>query len=313
MKRAKSLWSLINPRLLRAWRLIKYRLLRAGRRINDLSQGLLRVAEAGMVPLAIGLLIAVIVISVLYWDSADEIRNVGLIVAAIVALPIAIWRSRIAEREVWDGQYQKGAELLGHPILVVRLAGLHTLRRLVEEHPEEHYIQIMRLCAAFLRNPPPDEYLDQHPPPRLRDDVQQAMQLIGQCRRFDIEEAEKARTGLTFVPALFNAQLDRGHFRDADWTNARLVGASLRGAKLNGINLTDAHFDDADLSGADFTGGSNRKLTPGDEAFAVSGLTQKQLDLACADPDCPPLLNGLVDAKTAKRLVWRGKARNRPQ
>ncbi len=280
--------------------------------INDISKRAALLAEAGMAPLAILALAAVIFLSVCFWDQTEAIRNVGLVVAAIVALPIAIWRSRIAdwrtriaERDVWNGQYRQGAEMLGHSTLAVRIAGLHTLRRLVEEHPDEYYIQIVRLCAAFLRNPPPDE----HPSPRLRDDVQQAMQIIGQCRKRELEKAEQKRSGIPFVPALFNAQLDRGHFRDADWTDARLGGASLRGANLNGITLTDAHFDGADLSGADFTGGSNMELNPGDKAGQVRGvankvrgLTQAQLDEACADPDNPPNLQGLRDPETKAPL-----------
>lgn len=97
---------------------------------------------------------------------------------------------------------------------------------------------------------------------------------------------------------------------DADLTYAKLSGANLidadlTGAKLQDANLTDANLMRANLSGADFVSGGVQS--------ASCGLTQRQLDLACADPDCPPLIDGLVDAETGKLLVWRGQDCNRPQ
>ena len=49
---------------------------------------------------------------------------------------------------------------------------------------------------------------------------------------------------------------------------------------------------DTDLSGADLT--------------SCKGLTQEQIDRAASDSGNPPKLEGVVDAKTGKPLVWRG-------
>ena len=58
-------------------------------------------------------LIVVVVFSVYFWCwlVADEsgsttIRNLGLVIAAIVALPLAIWRSIVAERQAATAQRQ---------------------------------------------------------------------------------------------------------------------------------------------------------------------------------------------------------------
>ena len=91
----------------------------------------------------------------------------------------------------------------------------------------------------------------------------------------------------------------------ANLSDTSLTDADLTGAKLQNAELTNADLTGANLSGADFISGGVQS--------ASCGLTQRQLDLACADPDCPPLLEGLVDAETNKPLVWRGKACNRPQ
>ena len=99
---------------------------------------------------------------------------------------------------------------------------------------------------------------------------------------------------------LIDADLIYANLRDTSLADADLTGAKLQNAILANANLMGAN-----LSGADFISGGVQSKS--------CGLTQRQLDSACADPDCPPLIEGLVDAETAKPLVWRGKACNRPQ
>lgn len=362
MKRAKPLWSLIKP-----W------LLRAARWINDLSQRALRVAEAGMVPLAIGLLVAVIVLSALLWEHADEIRNIGLIVAAIVALPIAIWRSRVAERQadiaqqsVLNERYQKSAEMLGSGVLSVRLGGIVALEHLALEHPAQYHVEVMRLLFAFIRQPIEDSQA--HNVPTLdmrgsRQDVQAAVDAVRACRSqnsaaeanlirwIDLRGADLRQTDLTnidlsVVPVtewseiasgpleapnlrivLSHADLSRAHlglakmprclcdetnftaadlggtelqkamFLQADLGDASLAAADLTGALFLLSNLRGVSFRDTNLSGAGFV----------EESPGEAGLTQRQLDEACADPDAPPELVKMVDAETGHVLEWRGK------
>ena len=109
---------------------------------------------------------------------------------------------------------------------------------------------------------------------------------------------------------LVRANLSRTNLVDANLQGAVLreavlIEADLTYAKLQDANLTDANLMRANLSGADFVSGGVQS--------ASCGLTQRQLDLACADPGCPPLIDGLVDAETGKPLVWRGQDCNRPQ
>ena len=85
-------------------------------------------------------------------------RNLGLIIAAVVGLPLAVWRSLIAERQAETAQhhllnerFHKGAEMLGHPQLrSVRLGGIYALAGLSSEHPESFHLQVMQLFAAFV-------------------------------------------------------------------------------------------------------------------------------------------------------------------
>ena len=80
-----------------------------------------------------------------------------------------------------------------------------------------------------------------------------------------------------------------------------LANADLSGTVLSHSDLSGAVFHNTKLSGTDFTGGSLPDARP------VTGLTQEQLDQACAEPDNPPKLEGVRDAETDEPLVWRGK------
>ena len=143
---------------------------------------------AGVVAvLAIGCLF-----SWVYWEDlrgeneslSTTIRNLGLIIGGVIAIILAVWRSRVAERQVaaaegslLNERYQKGAEMLGSPVLSVRLGGIYALSRLAEEHPEQYHIQILNLLCAFARNPTKDEkvYMEE----KLREDVQAVLTYVG--------------------------------------------------------------------------------------------------------------------------------------
>ena len=103
-----------------------------------------------------------------FWEELGDdeeslsttVRNLGLVIAGAIALPLAIWRSIVAQRQASTAQrdllnqrYQQGAEMLGSEVLTVRLGGIYALQRLAEEHPKQYHIQIMRLLCAFMRHP----------------------------------------------------------------------------------------------------------------------------------------------------------------
>ena len=71
-----------------------------------------------------------------------------------------------------------------------------------------------------------------------------------------------------------------------------------------GADLSEAVLWKANLSGADFCGARARSAAYRTPAY---GLTQAQLDEACADPANPPKLKGILDAGTGEPLVWQGK------
>ena len=278
-------------------------------------------------------LVAAGLISIMHWDwlkdgesGSTTIRNLGLVIAAIVALPLAIWRSIVAERQAATAQrqsetaqrgllnerYQKGSEMLGSHVLSVRLGGIYALTRLAREHPGDYHTQIMSLFCAFVRNLPEVEKQDPH---KVREDVQAVMSAI--CVRselqiemegkefyfkLDLSGADLHGLSLLKVASLGNSNLQPSPGISVNFEGAFLTGTNLSGAALVFANLKDVLFYGANLKDAFLT----RSNLSGADLRHCKGLTQEQLDQAVADFDNPPNLEGVVDASTGKPLVWRG-------
>ena len=228
-------------------------------------------------------LVGFIAFIALSWDSlqvspegkesgSTTLRNIGLITAAIIALPLAIRRSKVAERQATAAQdqaelnargllqerYQKGAEMLGSDVLAVRLGGIYALERLAAYHRDQYYIEVMKLFCAFVRNPPQDNIVESrgsepdgqltsdvlqiYRSRRLREDVQAAITAIGKRNEAGLRlESEQ------------QFQLD---LRVADLRNEVLTDANLPGSFVLrvGADLTNALLLETDLSGADMRG-----------------------------------------------------------
>ena len=228
--------------------------------------------------LVIAWTLMVLIISTLvtlsYWDKLIEgesissiIRNIALVAAAAIGLPLVIWRSwvvqqqvEIAQRGLLNERYQNSAEMLGSDILSVRLGGIYTLGRLAEESPQDYHIRVMELLCAFVRYPPKElEVITQHEdsnsendPPKddkqslTRVDIRAAMQSIGSrnAKRIDIEKLAG------YKPVLNSSNLRNQDLRGLNLSEARFERADLSGAYFSKTNLTDAHLVEADLSEA---------------------------------------------------------------
>ena len=169
----------------------------SGRDIPKASRvGLARRARRCMAPLTVTALVVVLIVSILFWDSwrgeesgGTAIRNLVLVLAAIIGLPLAIWRSKVAEHQAETAQrgllnerYQKGAEMLGSDLSAVRIGGIYALARLAGEHPGDYHLQIMSLLCAFLHHHPAVEKENQNPAQNpeaeFREDCREIIQVI---------------------------------------------------------------------------------------------------------------------------------------
>lgn len=205
-------------------------------------------------------------------------RDVGIVLAGVIALLVAGWRGFAADRQasaaqiqvdaalkqsdtaqtdLRDRRYQKGAEMLGSDLLAVRLAGVYALDRLAREHPIEYYFQVKRLFCSFVRFPAQDDH-GARQELNVRDDIQQIMWALRDrtdaqrsldsqdTQGFDFTGADLQRSQLIGFRAL------RANFSHTRLSPSSLVGAYLPGATFAYADASNVEFSDAFLEGAMF-------------------------------------------------------------
>ena len=217
-------------------------------RIRNL-RGYFRLPQSGefWITLSLAVLATEILLVVVLWDSlaGDEsgsatIRNVGLVIAGSLAIPLAVWRAVVADKQASSAQrqtavaqqgllnerYQKAAEMLGSDVLSVRIGGVHSLRDLAIEQPTQYHVRVMRLLCAFARNPvkggtEPGELATT----RMYSDVAFLM------LREDLQAVMDVIRGRS------NAEV---HLEEREEFRLQLQYADLRGATLHGADLRRA-------------------------------------------------------------------------
>ena len=261
---------------------------------------------------------------------STTIRNVGLVIGGVIAVLLAIWRSRVAERQVETAQqsllndrYQKATEMLGSSVLAVRLGGIYALQGLAEHHPEHYHVPVMQQLCSFVRHPTEvegqptvvstevelgqfygvstaQEYAmaGTEEIEVVREDIQAAIDSIASCHAQNL----RIETLQNYCLDLHGAELRGTDLRAKDLSAAPVgvkAAASLGSPRIGWYtNLREAKLHYAILQGTNLT---NTDLSH------ASGLTQYALNDACADPRMPPRLNFAFDAYSHKQLVW-----NRP-
>ena len=235
-----------------------------------------------------------------YESGTATVRNLGLLVTAIIALPLAIWRSIVADRQaatarrqsetaargLLNERYQKGAEMLGSAMLPVRLGGIYALARLAREHPAEYHMQIIQLLCAFVRMPPETDTSattdGQQQDIRLREDIQAIIGAIGKRSEAQLS-IEREGTEAPYILDLSGANLARAQLPAADLSRANLCGvnlafANLFGAKLPGAVLSDAVLGHANLTGADLTHAILNRALLFNVRLSSADLTEAEMD-----------------------------------
>lgn len=131
----------------------------------------------------------------------------------------------------------------------------------------------------------------------------------GDLSRADLRNTN-LRNALLSGAMLTGAELDGSCLRDAILINSHLNGADLEKSDLGHADLSNADLTGADLyqvnfSNVTFTGATltNADITGADFSRA-KGLTQAQLDSACAELDEPPVR---LPKANDTRLTWKPK------
>ena len=212
-----------------------------------------------------------------YGESGSAtLRNVGLLVLAIIGLPFAIWRTIVAARQAAISRYslrnerhQKAVEMLGHSVLAVRLGGIYGLQQLAKEDPICYHIQVMSLFCAFLRHPttlqgtnvahdrkdPSNDRCNSHPEMHVRRDVLEALRAIGTRDRREIEIERRAGFELVIDGADFRTlKMYEVNSFTYDVRSFRLVDSRpKRRANLSHIHFRHVNFLESNLSFVDMS------------------------------------------------------------
>lgn len=252
--------------------------------------------------------LAVLLLAYLFWDDlwadVDRVRNLALVAAAAVGLPIAVWRSYISYRQAETAhasllaeRYQRAAEMLGGKE-DVRLAGIHALARMAQQNLPYHVLIMSTLSAVARtsakrtlfegkRQAPEDvtvimEVLAERSAEQLAEENAEAYRLdlrATDLRGLLIDKVKLSRAILDY--AVLSDADNRAVFWDADLQEASLVGAGLAEALFSRTNfaaadLSYANLVDTQMVGANFRGAvltsancSNAKFNEADIVRAV--------------------------------------------
>ena len=191
----------------------------------------------------------------------------------------------------------------------------------MDEYPKDYQIQIMDLYTAFVRHPTevevkqtqskfelPHRVTNELPTKPIRQDVEEVMQIVGDRSQRGVKYEIRKKYYLNLREAklqsayLFKAFFAGGDFCMADLSDSSLEKCDFSGALFYYSNLAKADFEGANLVGANLSGA---RFSENGKRRA-RGLTQSQLESACADANSPPILDGVLDAETGKQLVWWG-------
>ena len=225
-------------------------------------------------------------------SGSTTIRNIGLVVAGLVALVLGLWRSFVAQKQadaahrqtevayqsLLNERYQQGAQMIGNEVPSVRMGGIYVLRSLAEQHAGEYHLEVLRMLCAFVRNPPKMAISEVSPMQadgisKLREDMQISLDAICACHELNtrrgvstlfwldfhganLNGARLRNVNLSVEPALLGntfAEFVRSHF-GADFTDALLRSAKLEEARLPKATFTGADLRSASLMGADLSG-----------------------------------------------------------
>ena len=302
----------------------------ADRWTSGVLDGVIEFAEARLLQLTVIVIAVVAILTIVFWvwlitgseihtetqgnqqtairtdvteSGSTTFRNLSLVFAALLALPIAIWRTRVAQLQATTAQrehlhslYREGADKLLSDDLSVRLDGVYILDRLARDMPDGYHIQTMSRLCAFLRN--------SRNVREVNGNLQEDDRAVAEAIRSRGESGRRIEEQSQFTLSLHSTNLKGVWFNRAVLSGGDFSLTHLEDAKFDSADLSEAHFYKSNLNSAiiydaELTG---TKFSLNGE-HPASGLTQDQIDEAWCDQDKLPMLDGVMDAVTGRQLT----------
>ena len=212
-------------------------------------------------------------------SGSTTLRNVGFVVAGLIALPFAIWRTRVADRQVsasqrqadvdeqelLDKRYSNATEMLESHSLTTRIEGINALKLLATQYAERYFWQVTnRLCELASNTVNVGA-----PGERAAEDTRAAMSIFldrmmvgprinrltqGRTKLIRANLSGAILIGSVLAGVEFeNTDLSEASLGSANLRDTLLLRISLRQAELRKASLQDAHLFDTDMSNADLS------------------------------------------------------------
>ena len=223
--------------------------------------------------------------------SIEDWRNIILIAAACIGLPLAIWRSWVAHKQAKVSEtglnidrYQRAVQLLGDDNLTLRLSAifmLHDFGQTTENnahtasHTLSHFINA-QTATAFKIGMEPDLI-------RRAVDIKQAFANLGHIKRgvsaaydtIEITGAHLSFMNLTDFDCLFDniaffgCTFDHCKFTSTTFSDVLFKDCSFKSTKWTGCKLESCIFNECRFHGSDIL---DNEMATRDMFMACEGL-----------------------------------------
>lgn len=207
----------------------------------------------------------------------ELIRNIGLVIAALIGFPMLIWRTSIADRQASTAEashvaetYTKAIEQLGavndegYPKLELRLGALYSLEKIALSN-EDYHPQVMEVLCAYVRLNARLNSLEHEKESMSvkavdspREDIQTAITIVGRRNvTFDPERASLNLSSVDLEGADFsNAQLNNVNFDGSHLANTKFINASIQHCSFVKVELGSSNLSLCNAVSSDFSSSS---------------------------------------------------------
>jgi len=244
-------------------------------------------------------------------DSGKTLRNYGLVFAAALSLPIALWRVRISNKkaaiafeQLINSRFDRAASQLGAGRVIhrhkyinrslvkwveevadieARIGGLRTLQRIVHDNPAERIIVLQTICAYIEHNSSLQDsgHNSQSSTQKsalhseYRADIRAAIDLLSQLDNPEYRRINDVGLHIT------NAFLQNCFFSCTKWCFIDFTGSDLRYSNLErndftGSFLFNVNFQHSNLKNVIFS----QSVLRGADLRNTKGLTKEMLEEA---------------------------------
>lgn len=238
-------------------------------------------------------------IDILIPSTIEDVRNLVLIVTAVIGLGLLVWRSIVAQKQVnlasrahGMDRFQKGAEMLGSERVSIRLSGIIYLHALAISEPRRFGSVCMDVMEKMIKERCREEK------ELLEASTETTLKGVPTYEpvRSDIEFAVKK---LTHLSNTFNrgVSLEGAHFYDISFSGLSFVGFNFDFCNFEfchfiGTKFTKCGFDHASFKENNFDMASFGHCEMHNASFMnndhTHSLTFDQCDIAgfyCKPPD----------------------------